>query len=557
MSLGRHDLAHALRGLGRLNRRPRANFAKPSGRRPNILLILTDQERHPSLLPQGLNLPHRTDLMTGAMRFSNLQNVTALCSMARGIIYSGQHYQHTGVSENVPIPMSHDLSPSVPTLGTLMQDAGYETAYFGKWHLSKEPWLNANNPAHMQALFARYGFEYSDQPSEVEGVQAGYKHDGQTSAAAARFLHARRKPDRPWFAAVNFVNPHDIMFTQTTPRQDETFIYNPMLGERILPPPADPLYADDLGHDLPSAFGTQGDHDKPPAHDMFRRVIDNVLGRIPLEDREAWRQHQNTYFNCLRDVDRRIGEVMTALKDTGEADNTIVVYTTDHGDLGGSHGLREKGNSIYRESASLPLFIRHPDIRQGGDRAALASQIDLVPTLLSLAGVSAGELATQAPMLRGHDLSAAMGTDRSLGASGRAGTYYQWDSRMYATDAGPGMIAQALGQKGLKRALGILKMRQAVVTAPTRDGLRGAFDGRFKFARYFHPRDRARPETHEALIQSFDLELYDTLADPDERLNLARDPAHREDLLRMNALTNRLITEEIGPTDRPPFGMFS
>lgn len=538
-------------------RRPRAQFTVRSGQRPNILLILTDQERHPSLLPPDLPLPHRSDLMERATRFANLQNVTALCSMARGAIYSGQHYQHTGVSENVPIPMSHDLNRAVPTLGTLLQDAGYETAYFGKWHLSKEPWLNTHNPDHMRKLFADYGFEYSDQPSEVEGVQGGYKHDGATAAAAARFVHARKSRERPWFAAVNFVNPHDIMFTQTTARQDETYRFNPILGERITPVPNDPLYHQDLGYGLPSAFGTAGDRDKPGAHDMFRRVIDTMLGGIPISDQEAWRRHQNTYFNCLRDVDRRIGTVMEALRATGAASNTVIIFTSDHGDLGGAHGLREKGNNIYRQTASVPLAIVHPDIKDGSDSAALASQIDLLPTLLSFAGVTDAERMTQVPMLRGHDLSRAMGQDRGLGAAGRTAAYYQWDSRMYATDQGPILAADAVSQTGLNRLKGLIQLRQAVHEAPTRDGLRGAFDGRFKFARYFRPQDRSQPNSHEALSKDFDLELYDTAADPDERINLARDPKWRPDLMRMNALTNVLIAKEVGKDDAPPMSVMA
>lgn len=101
-----------------------------------------------------------------------------------------------GVSENVPVPMASGLRPSVPTLGTLLQDAGYETAYFGKWHLTNVAHREPIGVERMRALFASYGFEVSEQSSEVEGTHGGHLRDGATVAAAARFLARRGCADR-------------------------------------------------------------------------------------------------------------------------------------------------------------------------------------------------------------------------------------------------------------------------------------------------------------------------------------------------------------------------
>jgi arylsulfatase len=287
---------------------------------------------------------------------------------------------------------------------------------------------------------------------------------------------------------------------------------------------------------------------------VYRTVTDNALGRIPLDDREAWRVYQNYYFNCLRDVDRRIGEVFAALERSGELANTIVVLTSDHGELGGAHGLRAKGNTIYRQTAALPLAILHPDIKDGADTPALASQLDFAPTLLAFAGISAQERADQLPALKGVDLSRAMGPGaaRSLQAAGRTATYYQWDSMVYASADAPALAAAASSHTGLDRARYLWRLEHAVRDASTRHHLRGAYDGRYKFARYFRPVDRSRPTDWDSLTQANDLELYDTLTDPFERVNLAYRPEYRDEVLRMSGIVNHLIATEVGSSDAPP-----
>ncbi len=531
--------------------RQRAKLDSKRGDRPNILMIVTDQERHSSLLPSGLHLPQRERLFEAATSFSNFQNVTALCSMARANIYTGQHYQFTGVYENVPAPMGQDLYPWVPTIGTMLQDAGYETAYFGKWHLTHVPWLTDVGHAKMRALFASYGFEVSDQSREIEGARGGYKHDAATTAATLRFLSdrkpaERKQEERPWFAAVNFVNPHDIMYFLATERQNETFIYHPVLGEAIIEAPSDPLYSEDLKLGLPESFGAEGDSNKPEAHALYKNVTDLLLGRIPGDDIDAWMRHENYYLNCLRDVDRQIGLVLDGLEATGQLDDTIVVFTSDHGELSGAHGLRAKGNTIYRETSSLPFAIRHPDFT-GGYVEALASQIDIVPTLLSFAGVTEDDRAHFFPALKGADLSKAMGAGAPSGvtAAGREAVLYQWDSQIFSSPRMFEVGARAYEHSGLRRAFG---MMDTALLEPLYQctSLRGCYDGRYKFARYFRPLDHHLPRSWAELTELNELEAYDTERDPRERINIAYDPAFRDEVWRMALLTNALITREIG-----------
>ena len=539
-------------GLGfaeRARARPRLKLGPRQQERLNVLLIVTDQERHGSLLPRALQLPNRDRLYARATRFSNMNSISGLCSIARGNIYTGQHYQHNGVYENVPVPFAHDLYPDIATLGTLMQDAGYETAYFGKWHLTNLPPTEIGTD-RMRDLFQSYGFDISNQPGEVEGAQQGYAKDAYTAASAAAYIRSRGDAERPWFASVNLLNPHDIMFFLATQRQYDTYVHLPFADLQLLPEPTDPLYQEDLGLALPPNFGSAGDIAAPAAHHLYRIANDVGLGGIPDDDLDAWRRYENYYLNCLRDVDRQIGVVLNAMDAAGAWSNTIVVFTSDHGEMSGAHGLRGKGNVIYRENANVPFAIVHPDVKTDCDTAALASHIDIAPTLLAFASVSAAVRAEQAPWLKGRDLAIAMGSgaERTFDAAGRSGVLYQWDSRIYGSPDAAQKAAEAFKHQGLIRAWKLFR-GPVLDGLRNRHGMRGAFDGRWKFARYFRPNEHNKPGNLDDLRKLNDLELYDTLADPMERLNIAGRQEVEVELLRMSTLTNRLIDDEVGPED--------
>jgi arylsulfatase len=102
---------------------------------------------------------------------------------------------------------------------------------------------------------------------------------------------------------------------------------------------------------------------------------------------EHWRAGLRFYLNCLRDVDRSIDLVLDALEASGQADRTIVILTADHGEMAGAHGLRQKGNFVYDENFHVPLVVRHPDVAGHRTSDAMASALDLAPTLLAFAGV--------------------------------------------------------------------------------------------------------------------------------------------------------------------------
>jgi arylsulfatase len=245
-------------------------------------------------------------------------------------------------------------------------------------------------------------------------------------------------------------------------------------------------------------------------------------------DEARWKSYQNYYFNCIRDVDQHIANVLDALDRFGLADNTIVILTADHGERGGAHGgMRGKGADVYKETVRVPLIVRHPDVRGGDVTDALASAVDLAPTLLGFAGLDDAARASRYPDLPGVDLRAAIANPRARTARDERGLLFNYGT--------PGGAINAEGP---------------VAGNAPRVLIRGVFDGRYKFARYFRVTEHHQPHDWETLVAHNDLELYDTTADPDEIVNLAHEPAeHKARILELNAKVNALMDTEVGTDD--------
>ncbi|MGD1934084.1 MAG: sulfatase-like hydrolase/transferase [Candidatus Phaeomarinobacter sp.] len=529
--------------------RPRADMKLPAGRRPNILLVLTDQERARHLIPAEVDLPHHDRLMAGSTVFRNASTVSNLCSMARGIVYSGLHPQQNGLWENTPLPYSGGFRKDIPTLGTMMQDAGYTTGYFGKWHLSHFGVDEAVGHETIAETFGAFGFGHTDQDRERDGAHHGWKYDPLSAASTAQFIADQKGGDKPWFAAVNFVNPHDIMFFKTGEHQQQSRLNE--FPDVILPAPDDPLYDKDWGIDLPETFGDVTLDGKPDAHREMQRVMALALGEIPLDNTDYWRAYNNYYFNCLADLDRNLGLVLDALDASGQADDTIVVFVSDHGEMAGVHGLREKGGNIYRENQNIPLFIRHPDVGGGREVQALASQLDIVPTLLSFAGIESNKRRDAYPLLAGHDLSPAMTASNTNVASGpRTGVLMQWTSLIHMSEKSVRNFAAVQKAAGPFAKMSAIDFSEFFGGFSNRGHMRGIADGRYKFARYFSPYEHHTPTTLADLTLLNDIELYDTLSDPLEKTNLANDlEVHQDIILALNSQMNALIADEVGVDD--------
>lgn len=504
----------------------------------NILLITTDEERSAVPRPSGFSLPAHERLAAQGTTFARYYAASTMCSSSRSVIYTGQHVPITEIYDNDNMPYVRPLDPALGTLGTMLRGRGYYCTYQGKWHLSNA-YVDPTNPVSTRDALEPYGFsEWNDWGDIDGGAWAGLRVDPVIAGQAAHWLRDRAavvSTEQPWFMAVNFVNPHDIMSFDYGGRS--TVQLPPALAHAVVvkPPAAVPLYQREWDVELPATV-----HDDlsgaAPAVREYADMLDVTFG--PVAGDEHWRAGLNFYLNCLRDVDRSIELVLDALVASGEAERTIVIFTADHGDMVGSHGLRQKGNLVYDENFHVPLIIVHPDVDGGGTTQALASAVDLAPTLLALSGATADEIADQHPSLRGHSLVPALdGHTVRDGVLTAVESITTLDAGFWTNFGDPGVAARI--QSGELRP-----------DWSHRGFLRGYTDERYSFGRYFSPMAPNRPGDVDALFAANDVVLYDRSTDPGEVVNLASDPSQRELVAACSSKLESLISAEIGEDTR-------
>ena len=523
----------------------------------NVLFILTDQERYfrPGELPPGYRLPAHERLARNGIVFENHRINSCVCTPSRSVLYTGRHIQQTRMFDNTNFPWIQSMSTELPTVGDLLREAGYYTAYKGKWHLTKE-FETVNELGSPTKIFTKemeaYGFsDYVGVGDIIAHDQGGYLHDSIISAMSVSWLRGRgmelEAQRKPWFLAVNLVNPHDIMFVNTD-RPGEPVQARNILGQ-IRPEPADPLYAKQWTFDLPSTYAQQLDaRGRPAAHADYIRSHDGLVGNIPNED-WRWRRRHNYYLNCLRDVDRSIAPLLDELDALGLASKTIVVLTADHGDLDGSHRLHSKGATAYREQNNVPLIVAHPAYAGGKRCRAVTTHLDIAPTLLGLTQTSPEQKAASMKDLPGRDFSSVLAAPEKASASAiRDGALFCYNMFAYIDGdfmaKAVAMMQQPDGKAKIKEAATAGTMRPDL---SKRGAIRSVYDGRYTFARYFSPKQHNQPASLEQLFELNDVELFDVEQDPLERNNLALDRTGQRALLEsMNAKLNALIDREVG-----------
>lgn len=449
--------------------------------RPNIVLFLTDEERERIWFPEHVRLPHRERLARQGMRFTNHHVQTFPCTPSRATILTGRHAASTGMFDNTNFNWQAPLQPTIPTLGTLMSAAGYRCSYLGKWHLGGESRRNG---------LEQYGFRDWGGRDAQGGPYSGHFVDGRIADRAVRWIARHADDDQPWLLVCSFVNPHDIM------------LY-PRFGKLRVP---------DHGAQLPPNFAD--DLRTKPITQRYWRVTCDVTGGV-VRSEQTWRRLINAYIDLHVEVDRHLGTVLDGLASSGCASNTLVMATSDHGDLAGAHGLRQKGANLYRENAQVPLTMVWPHtIPAGQCTERLSGAIDLAPTLLSVA--NAGAVADPVlGRLPGRDLSPL------------------WSSPVQPVREEILITSDAFSSLG--------------PAAVHRGFLRGIITEKHKYGRYFCPGEQGLGRS------AADLELYDRVEDPAEMRNLAHpNVADGESHSLIEDLDRRLddlIETEIGRDD--------
>ncbi len=523
----------------------------------NILFVLVDQEHFFPKWP--FPVPAREAIKKKATTFLNHQAAACVCSSARSVIYTGQHIQETGVFDNLNYLWQPDMSTKVKTVGTRLTELGYHAAYQGKWHISynlnQEPDAVKAPMEKYQKIIASYGFQdYFGVGDITDGAQGGYTFDQSTASTVDRWFRTTaqdlKTKGQPWYLAVNFVNPHDAMWINSDlPGQ---VVQGKKHAVPIMPAPNSELYkASWTNHPLPAtrhqAFDAPG---RPRAHAIYQTIQDVMLGPWPDEDRR-WRLLLDYYFNCIRDCDRQLELIVHSLKDSGLEDNTIVIFTSDHGELGGAHQMRGKGTNAYKEQNHLPLMIVHPAYPGGKECKAITSQLDLTPTILGLTGKDPQSLLKASADLKGKDFSSLLKSPETANTEAiRPASLFNFDmlsyqSPVWAEVTFDYMFAGSVSNKD--------KVQYLLKNQPnfhTRVAIRSYYDGRYRFTRYFSPLAFNTPQTIEDLLGKNDLEVYDLHSDPDELNNLSRDLKKNGDLiLALNQKANALIALEVGADD--------
>jgi arylsulfatase len=529
-----------------------ASVSSPQGGY-NILFILTDQERFfgRGELPRGFDLPAHERLRSRGVTFTNHRINSCVCTPSRSVLYTGQHIQHTKMFDNTNFPWITSMSNEIRTIGDMLRDAGYYTAYKGKWHLTKE-FETVNKLGTPTKIFTQemedYGFsDYFGVGDIIAHTRGGYLHDGVIASMATSWLRGKGRDlaaeGKPWFLAVNLVNPHDVMFYDTD--APGTAIQSERGITHVARDPADPLYARQWEFDLPASHAQPLDAPgRPAAHRDFLRSHDALVGEIPNEE-PRWRRRHNYYLNCLRDADRNMAAVLDELQATGLMERTIVIATADHGDMDGAHQLHAKGAVGYREQNHVPLVVAHPAHPGGKECRAVTSHVDLAPTLVALTAVSPDKRAAIVKGLPGKDLSVLLAApERAELSAVRDGMLFNYNMFAYLDgdflNKAVDYMKQGGNPKKLKGAGIVPDMRK-------RGAVRSVCDGRYVYSRYFSPKQHNRPTTLEEVLRFNDLELFDTQADPLEMQNLAiAGGEQRELVIAMNDKLNRLIDAEVG-----------
>ena len=388
-------------------------------RKPNVVVIITDQEREVMHWPEGwaeANLPARRRLMANGLHFTNAQCNTAACSSSRATFLTGLYPAQHGVKNLVSCNNYKDtvqrrlqiLPSRLPNLATVMSAAGYHVVLKGKLHLTRPvnydaktqryEWSEADS-AHLAERYGFHGWNPPDMsdPMSLSDLGGGaINNDGRfvdgSGTAAGRHvsydeLHGQSAVhflntydgDKPFCLIVALVNPHDV---QEYPGRG-------FRGLSLAPTFARGGYRHedfkDLPIDLPANIGDDLST-KPSVHAAFRKMLAVATGHVMTRERQLAYARFYAYLN--QQVDAQIVKVLDALDTRGLTDDTLIVRTSDHGELAMSHGrMRQKFYNVYRETLNVPLIISNPRLYpEPQSTDAFAGLIDIVPTLAAVAG---------------------------------------------------------------------------------------------------------------------------------------------------------------------------
>ena len=329
-------------------------------KKPNFLFVYTDDQRFDAVgvvqREQGerarfpwFTTPNMDRLASEGMRFRNAFVTLSLCAPSRAAFLTGRYNHLNGVANNhTPFP------DNSVTYASLLRAAGYKTAYIGKWHMGgqrgQRPGFDYSASFIGQGRYVDCDVEINGKPTPTTGWI-----DDVSNSFAIEFIKQNR--DKPFAVIVGYKACHG----PTTP-----------------PERAKDRFADEKARPVPNLN----------VRAIYRSEDDEATGN-PKKAPKADGQINLNYFRCISAADDNLGQLLKALDELGIAENTVVVFTSDNGYYNGEHRLGDK-RSAYEESLRVPMLVRYPKlVAKGSTSDAMVLNIDIAPTFLELAGVTA------------------------------------------------------------------------------------------------------------------------------------------------------------------------
>ncbi len=551
-----------------------------NGRAPNVLLLITDQQRYPCHWPDEPSwlrelTPNDQRLADTGLSFRRGFCNTSMCSPSRATLLTGSYPAQHGVTlthtqaDLRPDPRTlpavtatlldllrtpgaprqralrqfgrgllqlgpksgnePELQPGTPNLAQLLRGVGYEVGYKGKWHLTHPngggSLLGGWAPSDADRLRREYGFADWEPPDAGENTKAEHFGAGNAGPLGQGWdEHYTRQAER-WLGRPDLPEPFCLVVSLVNPHD-------------VLGYPAQYLgggYARsefrDLDVQLPPTL-MEDMRNKPAVHALMRMGMTAYLG--PLNGDRAKLEYVNFYAHLHRVVDAKIGRLLDALGDPSDPrslrSRTLIFRCSDHGEMGLSHGgLRQKAFNVYEETIHIPLVISNPVLfPEPAQTDALASLIDLVPTIAQIARVDPSGSAADG--IRGRDLSPILADRASADAERLLTAEVDLDPLVRHPSPAPSVQEEIHFTYDDHQAATAL---QDVPGQPNR--IRAVRTAEHKFAIYFDPRGQAPAE----------YEMYDLERDPDERRNLV-DRASGESLAAVDARLRSELGERLG-----------
>jgi arylsulfatase A-like enzyme len=409
-----------------------AGPARETPRRPNILVVMVDQLRSPTWLAptsfSGGLLPNLSRLRREAVSFERHYTAANDCTPARAALLTGLHTHQTGCL----ITGASTLDAGFPTWGSMLREHGYRTYWYGKWHLTHgdNHWSLPGNADSLES----YGFSGGTCPSPDGGPGQGWRKDPQITEQFEQWF-SQEAGGGPWCTTVSLVNPHDIAWWYGWSDRVPAEASAPSVIRRL---PGN--------FETPEQLSARG---KPRLQRSLQDTAARSFGPVPFAGPDlesAWLPFLDLYVKLQQEVDRHLGRILRTLESRPEvAANTVVIFTSDHGEYGASHGLRGKGAGAYEEAIRVPLLVKDPrgvlTRAPQSARKQLTSSVDVAPLLLSIASGSGDWRGDShySPLAERLDLSAIL-ADPS--APGRAYALHATDeivtefaTELYAADA--------------------------------------------------------------------------------------------------------------------------